>query len=71
MLNDTFFNEFTVRCPRSRRRRWSSGWRQKGVLGGVPAAGSDPGDEAELADLMLVAATETNTTTSIAYEAAA
>ena len=59
VLNDAFFNEFTIRVPGNAAdviERLAG----KGVLGGVPAARLDPG-RPELADLVIVASTEVNT----------
>jgi glycine dehydrogenase subunit 1 len=59
VLNDAFFNEFTIRVPGNAVdviERLAG----KGVLGGVPAARLDPGLP-ELADLLIVASTEVNT----------
>ena len=46
---------------RSRRRRWSRRWPASGILAGVPVSRGSIPDDAELADLLLVAATETVT----------
>jgi glycine cleavage system P protein (glycine dehydrogenase) subunit 1 len=59
VLNDTFFNEFTIRVPGAAAaviERLAA----KGVLGGVPVSRLEP-DRPELADLIIVAATEVNT----------
>jgi glycine dehydrogenase subunit 1 len=69
VLNDTFFNEFTIRVSGNAAdviERLAG----KGVLGGVPAARLDPG-RPELADLVIVASTEVNTDTDRAAYAAA
>ena len=58
VLNDAFFNEFTVRLPRPAGPVVDR-LIERGVLAGVPAARLWPG-RPELADLLLVAATETN-----------
>ena len=59
VLNETFFNEFTIRLPQDAGavidRRPA-----KGVLGGVPVSRREP-DRPELGDLIVVAATEVNT----------
>ncbi len=58
-LNETFFNEFTIRVP-ANAHDVVEALAVNGVLGGVPAsrlAGSDEG----LDDLIIVAATEVNT----------
>jgi glycine dehydrogenase subunit 1 len=57
VLNETFFNEFTIRVPGD-AARVIEGLAQKGVLGGVPFARLDPAGQR---DLIIVAATETNT----------
>jgi glycine dehydrogenase subunit 1 len=59
VLNQTFFNEFTVRLPKPAAPVVEA-LAKAGILAGVPLARFWP-DNAELADLMLVAATETNT----------
>jgi glycine dehydrogenase subunit 1 len=59
VLNDTFFNEFTVRVPGDAAEVVEK-LARKGVLGGVPVSRLEPGRR-ELADLMVVASTEVNT----------
>jgi glycine cleavage system P protein (glycine dehydrogenase) subunit 1 len=59
LLNETFFNEFTIRVP-GKAAEVIEGLAAKGVLGGVPVSRLEP-DRAELADLIVVAATEVNT----------
>jgi glycine dehydrogenase subunit 1 len=59
VLNDTFFNEFTVRLPGDAASVIEK-LAEKGVLGGVPASRLDP-TRPELRDLVIVASTETNT----------
>ena len=59
VLNDSFFNEFTLRLP-SPPRRWSRQLAERGVLAGVPVSRLEP-ERPDLADLMVVAATEINT----------
>ncbi len=59
MLNDTFFNEFTIRVPGNAAAVIEK-LAEKGVMGGVPVSRLLPGDEA-LADLIVVASTEVNT----------
>ncbi|HUZ75658.1 MAG TPA: aminomethyl-transferring glycine dehydrogenase subunit GcvPA [Stellaceae bacterium] len=59
IVNDSFFNEFTLRLPRQAAAVVDA-LAAKGVLAGVPASRFWP-DRPELADLLLVAATETNT----------
>jgi glycine dehydrogenase subunit 1 len=58
-LNRTFFNEFTVRLDRPAAPVVDA-LAAKGVLGGVPASRLWP-HHPEVADLLIVAATETNT----------
>ncbi|MET4700613.1 glycine dehydrogenase subunit 1 [Constrictibacter sp. MBR-5] len=59
VLNATFFNEFTVRL-RKPAAEVVEALAGKGILGGVPALRLYP-DRPEMANLLLVAATETNT----------
>jgi glycine dehydrogenase subunit 1 len=59
LVNRNFFNEFTLRLPR-RAAQVVEALAAKGVLGGIPASRLYPG-RPELADLLLVAATETVT----------
>jgi glycine dehydrogenase subunit 1 len=59
VLNDTFFNEFTIRVPGDAAEAIEK-LAEKGVLGGVPVSRLEPG-RPELADLIVVAATEINT----------
>jgi glycine dehydrogenase subunit 1 len=59
VLNDTFFNEFTVRVPGDGAAVIEK-LAEKGVLGGLPVSRLEP-DKAELTDLIVVAATEINT----------
>jgi glycine dehydrogenase subunit 1 len=59
VLNESFFNEFTIRVPGDAAdviEKLSA----KGVLGGVPVSRLEP-DRPELADLIVVASTEVNT----------
>ena len=58
LLNDTFFNEFTLRLPRN-ATQVTEQLAQKGVLGGVPYGRLDP-SLPDLADLLVVASTEVN-----------
>src|SRR3954468_24981633 len=58
VLNETFFNEFTVRLPRP-AAEVVEGLAARGVLGGVPASRLLLG--AGLDDLFVVASTEVNT----------
>ena len=59
VLNQTFFNEFTLRLSKPADAVVEA-LAKKGVLGGVPYARLDPARE-DLKDLLLVAATETAT----------
>lgn len=59
VVSDSFFNEFTVRLKKPAAKVVNK-LAKAGILGGVPVSRLYPGDEA-LADLLLVAATETNT----------
>jgi glycine dehydrogenase subunit 1 len=59
VLNDSFFNEFTLRVPGDGAEVIEK-LAAKGVLGGVPVSRLEP-DRPELADLIVVAATEANT----------
>ncbi len=59
VLNDTFFNEFTIRVPGDAAEVIEK-LAAKGVLGGVPVSRLEPG-RPELADLIVVASTEVNT----------
>ncbi|HXP74331.1 MAG TPA: aminomethyl-transferring glycine dehydrogenase subunit GcvPA [Stellaceae bacterium] len=69
VVNDTFFNEFTVKLPRPAASVVEDLARRK-ILGGVPVSRLYPG-RAELANLLVVAATETNTEDEIAAFGAA
>jgi glycine dehydrogenase subunit 1 len=59
VLNDAFFNEFTVKLPKPAAPVVDA-LAERGILGGVPVSRLYPKEPA-LADLLLVAATETNT----------
>ncbi|HJZ31687.1 MAG TPA: aminomethyl-transferring glycine dehydrogenase subunit GcvPA [Hyphomicrobiaceae bacterium] len=59
VLNQTFFNEFTIRVP-GRATEVIERLAGKGVLGGVPVSRLEP-DRPELEPLIVVAATEVNT----------
>ena len=59
LLNECFFNEFTLRLPKPAAPVVEM-LAASGVLGGVPVSRLYP-DRPEAADLLLVAATETNT----------
>jgi glycine dehydrogenase subunit 1 len=58
VLNETFFNEFTIRVPGD-AGEVLEGLHRRNVLGGVRASRLEPG--AGLDDLIIVAATEINT----------
>ena len=58
VVNDTFFNEFTVRLPRP-AAEVADALAERRILAGAPVSRLYPEDPA-LADLLLVAATETN-----------
>ena len=59
VLNETFFNEFTIRVPGDAAGVIEK-LAERGVLGGVPVSRLEH-DRPELADLIVVAATEINT----------
>lgn len=59
VLNETFFNEFTIRVPGDAVQVIER-LAEKGVLGGVPCARLAPGNP-DLKDLIIVASTEVNT----------
>jgi glycine dehydrogenase subunit 1 len=59
VLNQTFFNEFTIRVPGDGAALIEK-LAAKGVLGGVPASRLAP-DNPDMRDLIIVAATEVNT----------
>ncbi len=59
LLNDSFFNEFTIRVPGDAATVIEK-LAAKDVLGGVPVSRLEPG-RPELRDLIVVAATEINT----------
>ncbi|HYM04480.1 MAG TPA: aminomethyl-transferring glycine dehydrogenase subunit GcvPA [Stellaceae bacterium] len=69
VINDTFFNELTLRLPRPAAPIVEE-LARRGVLGGVPASRLYP-SRRELADLLIVAATEVNTEEDAALLAAA
>ena len=64
LVNQSFFNEFTLRLPKPAAPVLETLSKQ-GILGGVPVSRFYPG-RADLADLLLVAATETVTEDDIA-----
>jgi glycine dehydrogenase subunit 1 len=68
LVNDTFFNEFTLRlpCPAAETVEELA---ERGVLAGVPASRFWP-KRPDLADLLIVAATESNTEDDITAFAA-
>ena len=59
VINDTFFNEFTVQLSRPAAEIVEA-LADKGVLGGIPASRLYPGN-ANMENLLLVTATEANT----------
>jgi glycine dehydrogenase subunit 1 len=59
VLNDTFFNEFTVKLPGD-AAAITEKMAKKGVLAGVPVSRLLPGDR-KVANLLIVANTEVNT----------
>jgi glycine dehydrogenase subunit 1 len=59
VLNETFFNELTIRVPGNAAEVIEK-LAAKGVLGGVPVSRLEP-DRPELADLIVAASTEVNT----------
>jgi glycine dehydrogenase subunit 1 len=59
VLNESFFNEFTIRVPGDAAALVEL-LAQKGVLGGVPVSRLAP-ERPDLADLIVVASTEVNT----------
>ncbi|MDP2698786.1 aminomethyl-transferring glycine dehydrogenase subunit GcvPA [Thalassospira sp.] len=69
VVNETFFNEFTVRLPKSAAGVVEA-LAAKGVLGGVPLSRLYPNRD-DLDAFLLVAATETNTDDDIAAFASA
>jgi glycine dehydrogenase subunit 1 len=69
VLNDAFFNEFTIKVP-GKAADVIEKLAAKGVLGGVPVSRLEP-DAPDLADLILVASTEINTDDDRAAYAAA
>jgi glycine dehydrogenase subunit 1 len=69
LVNDTFFNEFTLRLPKPATGVVERLARKK-ILAGVPASRLYPGKPA-LKNLLLVAATETTTETDMAAFATA
>ena len=69
VLNDAFFNEFTIRLPKPAGAVVDR-LIERGVLAGVPGERLWP-DCPELADLLLVAATETNSEADLDHYARA
>jgi glycine dehydrogenase subunit 1 len=59
VLNDSFFNEFTIRVP-GNAAEVVEALAREGILGGVPVSRLEPG-RPELNDLIVVASTEVNT----------
>ena len=68
VMNDTFFNEFTVRLPRPAEALVEH-LADRGILAGVPLSRLYP-ERPEAAPLLLVAATETNSDDDVATFAA-
>jgi len=68
LLTPAFFNEFSLRLPKSAASVVAA-LAEKGVLGGVPVSRLSP--DAGLDDVLVVAATEANTQEDIAAYAAA
>ncbi|MBT7756532.1 MAG: glycine dehydrogenase, partial [Rhodospirillaceae bacterium] len=64
VLNDSFFNEFTLRLSRDAAAVVEE-LVGRGILAGVPVSRLYPGDPT-MADLLLVATTETNTDDDVA-----
>jgi glycine dehydrogenase subunit 1 len=60
VLNSAFFNEFTIRLTGRDAAATIDELAARGILGGVPASRLEPHNP-ELADLVIVAATEINT----------
>jgi len=69
ILNDAFFNEFTIRVP-GKAADVIEKLAERGILGGVPVSRLEP-EHPDLADLILVASTEINTDDDRAAYAAA
>ncbi|MBM3573080.1 MAG: aminomethyl-transferring glycine dehydrogenase subunit GcvPA [Alphaproteobacteria bacterium] len=69
VLNTAFFNEFTIKLPKPAAQVVET-LAARRILGGVPVSRLMPG-RADLADLLLVATTETNTSSDIDALAAA
>ena len=65
ILNESFFNEFTIRLPRPAAEVVETLARQ-GIVAGLPVSRLEP-KRPELADLLVVAATETVTEGDIAW----
>jgi len=69
LVSDSFFNEFTVRLSKPAAEVVER-LAKRGILGGVPVSRFYP-EKRELANLMLVTATETNSDDDMAHLAAA
>lgn len=69
VLNDAFFNEFTVRLPRDAAQVVEA-LAAKGIIAGVPGGRLWP-DQPDMANLLIVAATEVTTDEDIAALAGA
>ncbi len=64
VMNESFFNEFTLRLPKPAARIVET-LARKGIMAGVPVSRLEPGRD-ELANLLVVAVTETVTEADIA-----
>jgi glycine dehydrogenase subunit 1 len=69
VVPDSFFNEFALRLPRP-AAEVVEGLAERGILGGVPVSRFYP-DKPDLANLLLVTATETNSDDDLARLTAA
>jgi len=69
VVSDSFFNEFTLRLPKPAAEVVEA-LARRGILGGVPVSRFYP-DKPDLANLLLVAATETNSEEDMARLSAA
>ncbi len=70
LVNDSFFNEFTLKLPKEARAGRRARWPSKGILGGVSLGRLYPDDDA-LANGLVVAVTETTTEEDVDALAAA
>ncbi|KAF0105568.1 MAG: glycine dehydrogenase subunit 1 [Hyphomonadaceae bacterium] len=64
VLTEAFFNEIAVSLPKPAAQAVDE-LAAKGVLGGVPYSRLDPNCSAQMQNVLLVAATETNTKADI------